>query len=199
VKVETQQTILKALRKAWADMSAWVRKLGWSEEQILQLFIAIMRENGMASQFVLSSATSHFPKSGDQSPAQAEKALTEFLDGRYAARLLAEPEPTPKQLDATILAIGDGLANLRLHYFAAAKLGPRHRRGGRPRELADPAKRQEIREEIKGRRDAGVKLQKIYQLLAKRYGVSSSTIKRIWLEPKRENSEVPEDKSAPVP
>jgi hypothetical protein len=49
--------------------------------------------------------------------------------------------------------------------------------------LADPEKRQQIREEIKRLREPGIRLEDIQKRIAKREGVGLKTIQRIWREP----------------
>jgi hypothetical protein len=181
LREETQTKIVKTLRQALADLDDWLKRLGLSEAQMIPLYEALVRESGFAA--VLAIASKQVLPSVDTDvvrPELFEQELARIRSGEYATWLSTIPEPAPEQLDAILSSIKNGLPNLREHFQEAARGGPRHRRGGRPKELADPKTRTEICELIKSLREPGTKLEYIFQRVGERYGVSATTIKRIW-------------------
>lgn len=141
----------------------------------------------MLARLLMSEAASVSASSGTSEirPDRIEQEFGRLESGEYAAWLLSQPEPTPDQLSEIIELCKSALPNLRRRFQRSAKLGPRHRRGGRPVELPDPELRKSIRETIKRLREPGTSLESLYKRLARKYGVSASTIKRIWAEGKR--------------
>jgi hypothetical protein len=183
LKEETQQEILKVLDGLMRDLSAWLRQLGLSEEQAIAQFNAAMRENGILANLILNRVDDVLPvkRSGRTEPPQLEQELALFRSGEFADRLLRQSEPTAEELDQ-IGSLKNVLADLRSRMQDSAKGGPRHKTGGRPNVLEDPAERAKIREMIRSLRGPGVRLQDLFQRMADRYGVSDTSIKRIWLE-----------------
>lgn len=119
-----------------------------------------------------------------------ERKIKWFFSEEYALYLLDQPEPTAKELNQAIALIRETLPNLRDQLLGSPKLAPRPRRGGRPRQLADPMEREKIREQIMMLRKPGIRLQVLFERFAMKHSVSVSTIKRIWAEkPSERNSE----------
>jgi hypothetical protein len=188
LKRETQQLILNALNQAFSDLSAWMRSLGVPEERAVQFFGQVMAENGMFAGFLHGVARNILPVS-DTITVESSQVMPEFARARsdeYATWLLAQPEPTKEELDRILKMLKGALPGLRQHLIGSAKVGPRHKRGGRPKEIDDPEEREKIREEIKSLRDPGVTLSSLDKRLARRYGVSPTAIKRIRLEKKNQ-------------
>ena len=183
MKEETQQEILKVLDGLMRDLSAWLRELGLPEDQAIAQFSAAMRENGILANLILNRVDDVLPvkSSARVASPQLEQELILFQSGEFADRLLSQPEPTAEELDQ-IRSLKNVLANLRRQMLDSAKGGPRHKKGGRPNVLADPAERANIREMIRSLRGPDVKLQDLFQRMAVRYGVSATSIKRVWLE-----------------
>ena len=181
---ETQQKILKAVNQMQADLSAWLDNLGQSEADAAARYEAIIRENGLASQLLLGAALKHIPYSdGVQiQPELRQHALRWIRSEQFPNWLLSEPEPTDEELNKLLAICKNSLPNLRKSFLRHGKLGPRCRGGGRPKELPDPDERRKIRETIKSLREPGVKLADLFQRMAAKYGVSVTTIKRIWGE-----------------
>lgn len=182
---ETQQKILKAVNQMQADLSAWLKSLGASEADMAARYDAIIRENGLASQLLLSAALRHIPYSDgvEISPEIRQHALPWIRSEQFPDWLLSEPEPTKEDLNKFLAICKESLPNLRKHFLSHGKLGPRNRRGGRKKELPDPEERRRIRETIKSLRGPGVKLADIFERLAQKHHVSPTTIKRVWGEP----------------
>jgi hypothetical protein len=166
LKQATQQRILNEVNQELADLSEWLRGLGVSEAEAVSLHDAAMRDLG----------TVH-----------AGLALAWVRSGEFATWLLSQPEPTPKKLDQALSIVRNALANLREHLLNSGKRGPRHRRGGRPEEIAEPEERAKIREAIESLHKSRVRYEDAYQRLADKFGVSSSTIKRIRFEKTDQN------------
>jgi hypothetical protein len=184
LKQATQQKILKALNQALADLSKWLRGLGLSEAEVVATLSAVMRENGMMAGVVRNLTSSLLPVNApvNMGAERAEQTLAWVRSGEYAVWLLSQPEPTPKELDQILLCYRSVLANVRQQFQDAAKLGPRHRRGGRPKEIDDPGERKKIREALTGLSGPGRNLEDLFKRFADKYDVSATTIKRIWLE-----------------
>jgi hypothetical protein len=177
---------MDAFDQVWSDLSDWLRGEGWSEAEILPIFRAVMNENGMFAAVILEKSNKVLQLKGvvDVQAVQVGQALSMLTSGEFAESILREPEPTPEQLDQLLVTIKDALPNLRQHLLCSAKSGPRHKRGGRPKEIDNPEERAKIREAIKSLRDPGVRVQDLDQRFADKYGVSPTAIKRIRLEKK---------------
>jgi len=186
---DCQQEILKALNQMLTDLHDWLRGLGVSEAEIIPQYISIVRENGIMAKVLSNLALNIIPLSRrvPVKPETFDRELARIRSGEFAAWLLSQPEPTPESLAELLDCFKNALPNLRQHLFQSAKLGPRHKRGGRPKELASPELRGEIREKIKNLRVSGSKLHDIFNRLARQHGVSTTAIKRIWAEGKRKN------------
>jgi hypothetical protein len=183
LKQETQQEIVNILNQLFVDLSAWLRGHGLSEAEVDAFFNAAMREDGMLAKSILGRVGDILPVTSvaKVGAAQVAQEFLRFQSGEFATWLLSQPDPTPEELDQ-IRSLKSALAILRHELSSATKFGPRHRRGGRPKELSDPAEREKIRETIRSLRVPGVKLQDLFQRFATKHGVSPTTIKRIWLE-----------------
>lgn len=165
------------------DLRRWVEGLGLSEAEVTALYDAAIRENGLAAKLIGGMAVNalRLPIVDPQLKESGE-VLTPVDSGEYAKYLLDQPEPTDEELNQILNVCRDALPNLRQQLLASGRLGPRHRRGGRHKELADPELRQKIREEIKALRKPGVNLEDLYTRMKDKYGGSETTIKRIRLE-----------------
>lgn len=184
MKQETQQKILSALNQAFSELSDWLCGLCLPEAEVSSLFSKVMDENGLFAALLLNKASNILSVNGEVNvqAAQVGQALAWAKSEEFASWLLSQPEPTREQLDQILPAFKNVLPNLRQLVASSAKYGPRRKRGGRPKELADSGEREKIRESIKNLRGPGVRLQDLYQRLADRHGVSPTTIKRIWAE-----------------
>jgi hypothetical protein len=189
LKQATQQRILNEVNQELADLSEWLRGLGVSEAEAVSLHDAAMRENGMLAGVVLNLARNVIAVDGAKNlgTVHAGLALAWVRSGEFATWLLSQPEPTPKKLDQALSIVRNALANLREHLLNSGKRGPRHRRGGRPEEIAEPEERAKIREAIESLHKSRVRYEDAYQRLADKFGVSSSTIKRIRFEKTDQN------------
>ena len=178
----TQQKIIKAWERTFADLSKMMAGLRVSEDEIFEQYRETLREDGLLAKILIESASNIIPGNTvvDLKAAQIEQQLARVRSGEYATALLDHPEPTAAELDQMLTLIKDTLPNVRQHLLSSAKHAPRYRRGGRPKELADPREREKIREQIKTLREPGVKLEDLFQRLAAKHGVSATTIKRIW-------------------
>jgi hypothetical protein len=178
---------MAALSQALLDLSDWLRGEGWSEAELLPIFGTVMDENGMFAAALLDKSSKVLALDGvvNVQATRVGQALQQVASGEFAESLLSEPEPTPEQLDQFLAKIKDALPNLRQHLLSSARCGPRHRRGGRPKEIGDPDERERIREAIKSLRDPGVRVQDLDKRFAAKYGVSPTAIKRIRLEKKQ--------------
>lgn len=191
------QKILKLLEKALADLDEMLKKHGLSEAEILPIYVAVLKENGIAARLLGNLTAKVLPLSAgvDVKPDRAVEELRRLRSGEFAKDFLAQSEPTPKESKKIQHEIRSALANLGQHFTNAGKTAPRHRRGGR-REAVNPALYEQIRKEIKLRRDPETTLQTIYEQLGRKYGVSPRTIKRIREEkPVDKYSDTPQEES----
>jgi hypothetical protein len=181
---ETQLKVLDALEGALADLDAWLEGLGLSTAKVAPLWDQIIRENGLMAKVLGNVARGAIPlPKANAAPVQTfEEAVARLRSPEYAAWLLSLPEPPPEDLAQIVKACRSVLPNVRAHFAQAAKAGPPHKRGGRRKQLTDPAVRDKICEEIKSMRGPGVTLDKIFKRLGRRYEVSDTTIKRLWHE-----------------
>jgi hypothetical protein len=165
---ETQQKLLKAENRMLTDLQDWLARLGVSESEVVAIYRSIVRENGIAAKLFTGYAANAIPLSTKVpvKPENFDQELRRIRSPEYASWLLSQPEPTPEILAELLDSCRSALPNLRQHFFQSAKLGPRHKRGGRPEELADPKVRREIREKIKSLRGPGVELQDLFRRLA---------------------------------
>jgi hypothetical protein len=180
--------LVKALENSGADLDTWIRKQGWNLDELCQMFIDILREDGFAARMILGEARKYIPV-----PPGVNITTDEMIKALAAIRSkqIAEYVPNQELASSAMTSefetrVKDALPDLRENLLKLAKAGPQHRRGGRHEELADPKIRREIREKIKARRDSETTLQSIFKTLAAEYGVSPTKIKRVWLEPKQE-------------
>jgi len=174
---------MKVLDRSYGDLSNLLRGRGLAETQAVEDFNAAMRENGLLATSTLSLSSDMIPVKlpAKIQATEAQQALARFRSGEYAVWLLSQPEPTPEELKR-ILSARNGLGNLRQHLATSATLGPRRRRGGRPKIIKDPAVRQKIRDTIKSLRDPRENLETLFKQIAKEYNARPANIKAIWLE-----------------
>ena len=172
------------------DLAEWMKSNGASEDQVVQIFESLIGENGIGAQIFIDGAQRLVPlKTESPIPAQAVgRELAKFRSGEYNDWLLTLPEPSPDDLDRVLKAINAALPNLRQHLLGFAKPGPRHRRGGRRRGIP-PEKRPEVCQSIRNLIAPGTKMQDVYKKVGRKYGVSDSSIKRIWLSSKPQNEQ----------
>jgi hypothetical protein len=185
---ETQQKILKVNVQLFTELDYWLKRLGLSRAQIIPLYVSVLKENGMMANFVTDLTADVLP-SGTKVAVNPETIVEELHraeSGEFAAWLLKQPEPSPDELNSLLKQMKDALANLRQHFLHAAKSGPRHKHGGRPKELDDPEIHERIRAKIRDLRGHNTTLKDIFRRLAREHGVSPSKIKRIWEEELRE-------------
>ncbi len=170
------------------DLSEWLRELGVPETVVVSIHDAVFRENGIMAKLLNNFAANFVPSNVSVNQNRdAAHALAEIRSPEFETWLLGLPEPSREELDQVLDLFRNVLPMVRRHLYDATKLGPHQRKGGRPKKLDDPKLREKIREEIKSLLGPGRRLQVIYERLAKRYGVSASTIKRIWLEKRPQN------------
>ena len=184
--LETQQLILNATDRAWAELGKWLNVEDFTHDDGIKLLRMWIHERKVAPEVFLNFGTSIFPElartaliSPEQFDANLERVETRE---KFAAVVLAAPEPDSEKLQFVLDGLKSALPNLRQYFAQLVKGMPHHHRGGRPVELPDPNVRRQIREEIKRLREPGIKLEDIFERLAQRHNVSPSTIKRIWLE-----------------
>jgi hypothetical protein len=184
LKEATQKRILKALNQMRADLSVWLHEQGLSEATVFSIYSEAMRENGLFSRLLLNRASNVISLNvqANVQAAQVEQAIPRIQSGDFAALLQDQAEPTSEELNQILSAIRSALPSLRKQLSGTAKVGPRQKSGGRPKELADPGEREKVREAIRNLRRPGVRLEDLFQRMGKRHGVSSRTIKRIWEE-----------------
>jgi hypothetical protein len=181
---DARQNLVKALEHSASDLDTWVRKQGWTVDELCQMFTGVLQENGIAARIILDKAQQYIPEAAgiDITPDEMIKALAAIrskrVDGVVPNEETASSEVTSK-LEANIR---DALPNLRESLLKSGKTGPQHRRGGRPEELADPEVHEEIRAKIKKLRGPGIRLNDLLDRIGREYGVSASKIKRIFYE-----------------
>ena len=105
---------------------------------------------------------------------------------KFESYLLSLPEPSPEQREFVMKSIRTALPQYGKLLAAKAAQFP-HSPGGHPKSFS-ARKDREIREEIKQARGPNRKLKDIYKQLAKKYDVSETTIKRIWLDGKSDSA-----------
>lgn len=190
---ETQKKILKAISQLFSELEDWLKRLYLPEGKIIEIYDLVLKENGMMAKIISSWIGFVLPSSKNLSSAPETylELLRKYKSGELATWLLDQPEPTPDELNKHLNELKNSLANFRQHLLFAAKGGPRHKRGGRPRELDDPKVRREICAKIKELRGPSTKLQDIFKKIARDYKsshslhretVSPATIKHIWQE-----------------
>ena len=184
MKEETRQQISRAVKQMREDLSNWLLKLGIPEAELMTVFPSVISENGLASKLLIQKSVEMVPFSSEfpPQPRQFELALAFIKSEEFEAWLLTAPEPTPEELEKILTVCRESLPNLRQNLLGTAKMGPRYRHGGRPKELPDPEQRRKVRDEIKSLRGPGTKLKDLFGRLAQKYQVSETTIKRIWEE-----------------
>jgi len=175
-----------------ADLDDWFEELGVSEVEISPKYDAARKEHGIASQLLSALTAKVFPLSAQVEPAphRAGDELGRLRFGEYAVWLLTQPEPEPDAVPVMVQQIRDAIPNLRAHFGYAASVGPQYRHGGRKRKVKDPIIRDQIRERIKQLRDSDRTLEgDIYKQVAREFGTSPASIKRIRLEKSSRKSE----------
>lgn len=182
---ETAQKISKALNQMLADLHGWLKQLGLSEAEVIPLYRSAIRENGLLAKMLADCAATAIPLSTNV-PVKLENFEQELARIQSEEWLLSQPEPEPQKLAELLVSIKNALPNLRQQLSQSAKAGPRHRHGGRHKELPDPALRRQIRDTIKKLRGPGINLHDLFKRLARKHEVSPTTIKRIWAEGKLE-------------
>lgn len=184
--LETQQLILSATDRAWAELGRWLGVESFTHDDGIKLLRMWIHDRKVAPEVFLNFGASFFPELAQTASISPEQfvANLERVETRekFAAVVLAAPEPDSGKLQFVLDGLKSALPNLRQYFVQLTKGMPHHHRGGRPVELPDSEVRTQIREEIKRLRGPGVKLDDLYDRLAQRYGVSPTTIKRIRLE-----------------
>jgi hypothetical protein len=185
VKEETVQKLAAALIQARTDLFDLIRAMNIPEEEALSRYDAIIRENGEGAKMLRSVASLLIPFS-DMAEAKTSKEIFNTFDAQeFATFLRSQPDPSPEQVNFLLGLMKDALPNLKSMLLPKINKMPRYKHGGRRKLLKDENQRHEIREEIKKLRNSSVKLEDLFKRLGERYGVSPTTIKRIWLEKPR--------------
>lgn len=173
----TQRRIAGVIYRVFNELAAPLERDSLTYSEFVRLLTEHYDEipwsfvRGIAAGFLPASALKDFRP--DFSLINTEEKLE--------AALLSAPEPTPEKLERALKAINGALPYLRGYLIAHAKKLP-HARGGAPRKLGTTQEQKQIREEIKDLRGPETKLGDIYARIARRYGVSASKIKQIWLD-----------------
>jgi hypothetical protein len=180
----TQQRLVNALDQSLSDLDAWIKKLGLSQKQVVPIYEEAVREGGMLSTFLAGIGCSTLSLSAERAPKlqSFENAVRWIRSDEFAIQLREATEPSEDKVAELEAACKDAVPTLRKRWVYATKRGPQLRRGGRRKELTDPKVRQVICDEIKQRRGPGSKLAVLFKSVARKYKVSDTTIKRIWLE-----------------
>lgn len=186
---ETQQKILNTLERALTDVRDWLDSLHVPIEHAASMWEQVIAENGMLAKLISHMAAAAFPLRTEVAAPLAtfEQAVRRIRSPEFAEFLLSQPEPPPEEVARVLEACRNAIPNVAASFEVAGKAGPSPRRGGRRKLLTDPAERDKICAEIKQRRGPGVTLERIFKSLGKRYDVSDTTIKRIWLDCARED------------
>jgi hypothetical protein len=180
----TQLKITNAVNRTFTDLSVWLRRKGLPQAEAWHDLTTAMHENGIMAHWILQLSSSILAVEGvaNPQPAQVAQVLPWVQSGEFSTWLMSLPEPTPEELEQALRMIKNALPNLRKHFLSSAKVGPRYKRGGRPRELTDPAEREKIRQTIMSLRRPGTRLQDLFKRVAQMKGVSPAAIKRVWVE-----------------
>jgi hypothetical protein len=190
LKQETEQKILDTLDRLVAAIAEAVGSNTTSFVDAIQLMKPKIQEYGnkTLTTLLLEWTGKLLPAWDDDLPLMPEDVVAhvESIDTRekLEAVLRQMPEPDPEKLDATLLVLRRILPAVRQVLLPFAKRLP-HPPGGRPRKLADRAKRQSLRDEIGLLLASGVELRVAEKRLADREGVGVTTIRTIWYENKR--------------
>lgn len=181
---ETQRKISNALAQLLDDLEKWLQKRGLSEQEIVPIYEAAVRENGLLARFIGGLAAEMIPLTVEK-PAKLESFVNvarRIRTGEFSDWLLTLPEPSAEQVRQIMGACRNALATVRHHLTNSGNAGPQLKRGGRHKELDDPETRLQICEEIKRRRGPGSNLGQLFTTIGKKHNVSATTIKRIWSE-----------------
>lgn len=184
----------------FSELEKWLRGRGISETKINILYAKVVAEKGFLAQIVRDLTVTVFPLAAtiEVDANTAVSGLRRAKSGRYAAWLLSQPEPDPKDLEEFLFQAKRALPNLKDYFLEAVKPGPRFKAGGRPPELEDSETREEIRAKIKERRKPGTNLDDLFEEVAREYEakhsahkntVSAATIKRIWYGENQDRAE----------
>jgi hypothetical protein len=183
---ETQERILKLVYRAWVQVGEAMGREEYTHAEGMQLIRASIREGVITPQFLVGVTASVIPEAAKEASLLPEKLDEELArietEEKLESLLTSLPEPNPETLELCLNAAKDVLPNLRQLFLQFAQGLPHHHRGGRKKELPDPETRCQVREEIKRLRKPGVKLEDLYERLARHYNVSATTIKRIRFE-----------------
>jgi hypothetical protein len=180
----TQQRIVKALEQAFSDLDAWMKELGVSKRQVVPIYEKAVREGGMLSKLLAGIGCRILSLSAGPTPKleSFENAVGWIRSTEFATQLQQAPDPGEDKVRELESACKNALPALRKRLAYATRAGPQLHRGGRRKELSDPVVRRQICDEIKQRRGPGSKLDVLFKSIARKYKVSDTTIKRIWLE-----------------
>jgi hypothetical protein len=176
----TQQRLQKEVDRLFHELGRFVGRESLTHTEGVQLVRDLMTKMGLSPDFlkhtvVVDVLHPHFP---DLTDFDKKLALVDTKE-KYETHLLAQPEPSPEQLEEGIKFIRSVLPRLRELMTSRVKALP-HDPGGSPPKFKTAAQKQMVRDEIKSLRGPGTKLTDLYVRIATRHGVSPSTIKRIW-------------------
>jgi hypothetical protein len=182
----TQKKITDAVYRVWADFAPILRREGLTHTEGIQL----LRQSALPISFILQTdiGKALFPEGSPTPEALDERLAAVDTEEKFEAVLIQAPEPTLEGLQKTLTFINSLVPGVRKLLTESVKQLP-HDRGGRPREIASTQEQQQVREEIKGLRGPGTKLDDIFAKVGRRHGVSASKIKQVWNEHSESDSE----------
>jgi hypothetical protein len=192
---ETEQKIVNAVYRAWADLAKLLARKSLTHREGVQLFREWYGANGIPLTLAKLTGSAVVPPDAWQfvsqiTPEQLEEALEIVgTEETFEAFLRSLPEPSPEVRELILGAINMLLPQLRNLVMENAGQLP-YNRGGHPKSFT-VEEAHKIREEIKRRRGPTVKLADIFEALAELHGVSETTIKRVWLDGKRGSDNAP--------
>ena len=178
----TQQRIQRQFDRLFKELGRFAGRESLTHSEAIQLFRELSKKMGVTKDFIKHSVVAdvvhpYFP---DLTNFEEQLGLGD-TEEKFQAYLLAQPEPSPEQLEKRIEFIRGLFPRFRELMTSRAKALP-HDRGGAPRKFKTAEEKQMVRDEIRSLRGPGTRLTDLYARIAARHHVSPSTIKRIWNE-----------------
>jgi hypothetical protein len=187
VEIRTQQVIIEAVSNAWQGLAEPLKREVLGHREGIALLQKLLAQKLLSFELISASdPVSEFPDevrnivyAWDAKRFKDQLALVDTED-KLQALLSSAAEPRPEQLEQVLTLIKTSAIRVRAILERNVNVLPTDP-GGRSKKLSlrDEA---DIRQLIKTMREPGVTLAEIYRSLAKRYEVSETTIKRIWLD-----------------